>query len=475
MLLLFFLSSGLFLGWSLGANDASNVFGSAVSTKMVKFRTAAITSSIFVILGAVISGSGTSQTLGQLGSVNMIAGAFLVALTAGFTLLLMTRLGIPVSASQTIVGAIIGWNLFSGTLTDWSTLFKIFGSWVTGPILAAVISFILYKLLTTMTNRIGIHIFRLDAYTRLGLVLAGAFGAYSLGANNIANVMGVFVPVAPFKTITLANGFSFSSTQQLFLLGGIAIAIGIFTYSKRVIQTVGKDILHLTPQAAFVVVLAEALVLFLFASRGLHNWLSSHGLPALPLVPISSSQAVIGAVIGIGLVHGGRNIRYRVLGRIALGWITTPALSILLTFVALFFLQNVFDQQVYYPVKYAFTDEVKLQIALEEVNIDGLDSEYPNARHLKKALLKKQVSPEDEALIIRFSEVYPLNINNIGDFEKKVRGWFTDDQIAVIRAMDNYRFRHKWQLEEHLEWSGLEWQSDQKDYIYRYFRAGSVR
>ena len=55
-----FLSSGLFLGWSLGANDAANIFGTAVSTRMVKFKTAAIVCSVFIMLGAVISGVGAA-------------------------------------------------------------------------------------------------------------------------------------------------------------------------------------------------------------------------------------------------------------------------------------------------------------------------------------------------------------------------------------------------------------------------------
>jgi len=104
----FFLSSGLFLGWSLGANDASNVFGTAVGSRMIRFRTAAICCAIFIILGAVISGSGTSETLGKLGAVNAIAGAFIVALAAGSSVYLMTKAGYPVSTSQAIVGAIIG-------------------------------------------------------------------------------------------------------------------------------------------------------------------------------------------------------------------------------------------------------------------------------------------------------------------------------------------------------------------------------
>ena len=51
---LIFLLGGLFLGWSLGANDAANVFGTAVGTRMVQFKTAAIICSLFVILGAII-------------------------------------------------------------------------------------------------------------------------------------------------------------------------------------------------------------------------------------------------------------------------------------------------------------------------------------------------------------------------------------------------------------------------------------
>ncbi|HNX98873.1 MAG TPA: inorganic phosphate transporter, partial [Candidatus Aminicenantes bacterium] len=74
----FYLAGGLFLGWSLGANHAANVFGTAVASKMVRFKTAASLCSFFVILGAVFGGSGTSATLKSLGTVNAMAGAFVV-------------------------------------------------------------------------------------------------------------------------------------------------------------------------------------------------------------------------------------------------------------------------------------------------------------------------------------------------------------------------------------------------------------
>ena len=346
---LIYLSSGLFLGWSLGANDAANIFGTAVGTKMVKFRTAAIISSIFVILGAVYTGAGASQTLGKLGSVNAIAGAFMVAFPAALTIYWMVLLELPVSTSQAIVGAIVGWNIYSHKPTELSTLSQIAGTWIICPILSGIIAIALYLLFKYKLRRAKTHLLRRDTYTRIGLIIVGAFGAYALGANNIANVMGVFVPSSPFQNIELPYGMSLNSTQVLFLIGGIAISSGIITYSKNVMNTVGNGLMNMSPFVAWIAVFSQALVLFLFASQGLKDFLTSHNLPSFPLVPVSSSQAIIGAVIGIGLLKGGRDIHWGLLGRIALGWVATPLISAVVCFISLFFLANVFNLTVYLP------------------------------------------------------------------------------------------------------------------------------
>jgi PiT family inorganic phosphate transporter len=344
-----FLSSGLFLGWSLGANDAANVFGTAVGSKMIKFKTAAILCSIFVILGATIDGAGASHTLGALGKVNTISGAFMAALAAALTVYWMTKLGIPVSTSQAIVGAIIGWNIFANKETDYSVLTKIVSTWVFCPILSALIAIIIYFMVKLYLRKSNLHLIRLDAYTRLGLVIAGIFGSYALGANNIANVMGVFVSSSPFTQLQFGSLFSISGIQVLFLLGGISIAIGVTTYSKNVMSTVGDGMMPMTPLIAWIIVFSQSIVLYLFASQGLKTFLINHNLPSLPLVPVSSSQAVVGAVLGIGLIKGGRGIRWGVLAKIASGWITTPIIAAIICFVSLFFLQNVFNQQVFLP------------------------------------------------------------------------------------------------------------------------------
>jgi PiT family inorganic phosphate transporter len=342
-----FLSSGLLLGWSLGANDGANVFGTAVGARMVRFRTAALISGVAVVLGAVLAGAGASHTLEALGAVDRIAGSFVVALAAGVSVFGMSRSGLPVSTSQAVVGALIGWNVFAQRETDPVILARIVGTWVASPILAAIVAAVGYVILKAWIRRRALHLLRADVYLRFGLILAGAFGAYSLGANNVANVVGPFVDAVPLAPVAVAPGLTLSGEHQLHLLGGLAIALGIATYSHRVMETVGRSLFRLSPEAAFVVVLSSAVVLFVFASQELAGLLAGWGLPRIPLVPVSSTQAVVGGIVGIGLLRGGRGVRFRVLGEIAGSWVLTPIAAGILCYFALFFMQNVFHQTVH--------------------------------------------------------------------------------------------------------------------------------
>jgi phosphate/sulfate permease len=367
-MILFFLTSGLFLGWSLGANDASNVFGTAVGSKMLSFRKAAIIASVAVILGAVIQGAGASQTLGKLGSVNAIGGSFTLSLAAAVTVYTMTKFSIPVSSTQAIVGAIIGWNFFTGNRTDSGTLITIVSTWISGPVLGAIFSILLYLLVRRIKRTANIHLIKFESFVRTGLIIVGAFGAYSLGANNIANVMGVFVPAFNLQEFDLRI-FSLSSAQQLFLIGGLAVAVGIITYSRRVMETVGSNIIEISAEAALVVVLAHSLVLFIFSSTALSGILQKIGLPPIPLVPVSSTQVIVGCVVGIGLYKGVRNINFKLLGEIALGWIITPVVSGLLSFFSLFFMKNIFNIQTGYKSTGAIVSNITVPAPDENISL----------------------------------------------------------------------------------------------------------
>ena len=130
------LSAGLFMGWSLGTNDAANAFGTAVATRVVKYRTAIIIIATMVLCGAILMGHNNIDKLSSIATNNevvasvedveaaKVAGkladlrlksalkAFIVFACAAITVFVMSYLKFPVSANQSITGAIIGWGLF---------------------------------------------------------------------------------------------------------------------------------------------------------------------------------------------------------------------------------------------------------------------------------------------------------------------------------------------------------------------------
>ncbi len=460
---LIFLSSGLFLGWSLGANDAANIFGTAVSTRMVKFRTAAIVCSFFIALGAVVSGVGAAYTLGSLGAINAIGGAFVTTFAAAFTVYSIIKFGLPVSVSQAVVGAIVGWNLFTDSVTDVNSIVRIASTWVACPLLSGTFAAVLYMLFKRLLSYVKVHLLFRDACTRMAMILTGAFGAYSLGANNMANVVGVFVPVAPFTDISL-GGFHFSAIQQLFFVGSLATAVGVFTYSYKVMGTVGKGLMPLSPFAAWVVVLAQSLVLFIFASEGLEYFLASHNLPVIPLVPVSATQAVVGAVIGVGLCKGAaKSIKWSVVVRIMCGWVVTPVIAAVICFFALFFMQNVFSQSVYTPKTYLMSEKVFDRVVESGFSASKLSSlkgeRFESGVEFIRAVENRvgKLTGTQQQHLLNMAEnvrivIEPEKIDNLDN------SFFSSDELAQIRELSGRRFNYRWELQAALIKISPEWE-----------------
>ncbi len=301
------LLGGIFLGWSLGANDASNVFGTAVSSRMVRFWTAAVTAAVFVIVGALVSGRAGIETLSGLTTLQL-EDAVIVSVAAALTVTLMTILGQPVSTSQAVVGAILGIGMLKNDI-NLGGLGKVVVCWIGTPIGAALCAFLLYHAAARIYNRIELNLFESDLLFRFSLIGAGAYGAYALGANNVANVTAVFV------------GAGLIDVFQAALIGGASIALGILTYSRPVMETVGKKLVRLDPFSALIVALSLAITVHVYALIG---------------VPVSTSQAVIGGVVGIGIVKGVNTVSGQTLRRILVAWLLTPVVSCFLSMAITF-------------------------------------------------------------------------------------------------------------------------------------------
>jgi PiT family inorganic phosphate transporter len=237
-------------------------------------------------------------TVGELS--NMTPNAALVATAAaGFCVSLFTYLGLPVSASQAIIGAVLGIGMISG-IPDFTKLYKVVVCWVLTPIGGMVLSYFMYPIFGRIFQGVLQNLILRSHFIRASLVFAGCYGAYSLGANNVANVTGVYV------------GSGMLSPFEAALIGSLSIAFGVLTYSRKVMMTVGKKIVELDGFSAFISTFASAITVHIFTQVG---------------VPVSTSQAVVGGVTGIGLVKGSKTIRTRTLVEIAIGWVTTPIAS----------------------------------------------------------------------------------------------------------------------------------------------------
>lgn len=228
--------------------------------------------------------------------------------------------------------------------------------------------------------------------------------------------------------------------------------------------TVGKGLMPLSPFAAWVVVLAQSMVLFVFASEGLEYFLASHNLPVIPLVPVSSTQAVVGAVIGIGLCKGAaKSIKWSVVVRIMCGWVITPIIAAVICFFSLFFMQNVFSQQVYVPKTYLMSDKVFNRIVEEGFSGSKLSTlkgerfssgvEFINAveSRLGKLTGAQQQKLLDTAENVRIV-IEPDRIENLDN------RLFSAEELAQIKELSGQRFNYRWELQNALIKISKDWE-----------------
>jgi PiT family inorganic phosphate transporter len=295
---------GIFLGWGLGSNDFANIFGTSVTSGLVRYRTAVILCSVFLLVGALLEGPKCMGTVGQLSGLSGTT-AFVCATSAAIVIAILTYFALPASICQAIVGAILGAGLISGT-TDFARLYKIIICWVLTPIGALIFAILLYKLAGYVFNIFLTDIYRRRVVLTAGVLLAGCYGAYSFGANNVANVTGVYA------------GSNVLTPFMASVIGGASMAFGVLTYSRKVMETVGKKVVPLDAFSAFVATLSNALTLHVFTQVG---------------VPVSSTQAIVGAVIGVGLTKDYRTVSFRMVSTIGIGWLVTPLSAGILSYV----------------------------------------------------------------------------------------------------------------------------------------------
>jgi PiT family inorganic phosphate transporter len=302
------LGASAYVGWNIGANDTANCIGTTVGCGLLSFKRAVILVAVFAILGAMLQGHHVMQTIGNgIVKTDLNYLAVCVALIcSGFFVTLATFFRIPTSTSQSIVGGVVGIGLAVGAEVDFSKFILIAESWIICPVLVMVLAFGLMHLIRIVLRRFETSSLLFQHAFGWLAIISACYVAYSMGANNAGNAVG---PVANLNIFP---------PGVLLFIGGLSIAVGAFTYGRKVADTVGKGITPLDIPSAFVAQISSAFGMHLFSMFG---------------IPVSTSSAIVGAVVGVGLVKGARAISKNTIWTILIGWVLTPTLAGLFSYL----------------------------------------------------------------------------------------------------------------------------------------------
>ncbi len=402
---------GTFMAWGIGANDVANAMGTSVGSGAVTIKQAIIIAVIFEFAGAILAGGEVTATIrkGILDAALftnephlLVYGMLASLLAAGMWLLIASSFGWPVSTTHSIVGAIVGFGAV-GVGVDavaWNKVFQIVISWIASPILAGVISFILFRslqnliidtkhpfdnakkyvpyymflvgfivslvtifkglkhvgvsfdtftsyllaigvgLLVTMIGTFLIRKIHLDPdenkdfyYASMErvfgvlMIITAAAMAFAHGSNDVANAIG---PLAAIYSVVESGGLIGAKSALpiwILLVGGAGIVIGLITYGHKVIATIGTGITQLTPSRGFAATLAAAATVVIASGTG---------------IPVSTTQVLVGAVLGVGLARGMAALDTRVINKIFLSWIVTLPAGAFMSILFFFTLKGVF-------------------------------------------------------------------------------------------------------------------------------------
>lgn len=155
-------------------------------------------------------------------------------------------------------------------------------------------------------------------------VISACFVAFAHGSNDVGNAIAPLAAISYILRTGEIPGANFQIPVWILILGGTGIVTGLAIWGKNVITTVGEKIISLQPSGGFCAELATATTVLIASRLGL---------------PVSTSHALVGGVVGIGLVQNFRSIRLETMRSIILAWLTTVPFSAGLA-AAIFWLLN---------------------------------------------------------------------------------------------------------------------------------------
>jgi len=378
----------LYMAWAIGANDVANAMGTSVGSGALTIRGAILVAAVLEFSGAFLAGGHVTDTvrkgildMDQVTDASLLYG-MLAALASAATLLLgATRLGLPVSTTHSIVGAIVGFGAVAIGIdaVNWGKVWQIVLSWVTSPLISGALAFVIFQITRRLildredplaaTKRIGpffyfyvvfiislVTLFKGLKNTPIDLDLPRAMMA-SVALGGVGYVVG-YVILTRIRPGARDPSHRFSQVERIFVAlqiltacavafahgsNDVANAIGPLAAVVSVVD--GGAVANKAPVqpwmlavGGFGIVVGLATwgyrvmetvgkkITELTPSRGFAAELAAATTIVLASrlgIPISTTHTLVGAVLGVGLARGIGALDLRVVGQIVASWVLT--------------------------------------------------------------------------------------------------------------------------------------------------------
>lgn len=403
---------GITLTWSVGANDLANIMSTTIGSHAINVRTAIIIAIVFEFAGAFLGGKEVSNTLrGGIINTNdlilipyvLLYGMLAVLSSGTIWMLLASYFGMPVSITNTIVGAIVGFGLvvIGAEHMEWHIVIAIMISWLASPSIAALVGYLIFISIQRSIFIQDKPFLSAKRYAPIYFFIVGMLLADMIVIKGLAHFQ-IKVSFLEFWSILLSFGFAFAligewlirrivleregrlrsqfaSTEKIFgiLMGltacamvfahgsnDVAIAVGPMAAVITIAKSAGKVLYTYVLPAWITLIGVTGVILGLLmygrkiietVGKGITNLTPSRAFSATIAaastvvvstslgIPVSATQTLVGGILGVGLARGIGALNLRVVRNILMSWVITLPIGAGLAIGFFFIFQKIFS------------------------------------------------------------------------------------------------------------------------------------
>jgi phosphate/sulfate permease len=288
------------ISFVFGWNNSSILIGNIRSAGSISYRSSFLLTSTGLVLGFLLEGAKMNSSLTSLSSTATPSILEVTLVVSLLGVIAFSIIGLPISFSIVIVGSFLGSTIATGSHVRFQQFYELVAFWILAPFLSALTSYVIYTTIKRTVSLLGLV--EVDLLNRIGIIVAGLFASYSLGANNIGLFEG-----ATYQSFYATIILLVSAVAGTFLFGG-----------GNVSGSIGDRLMSLSPQGVLSTFIASSVIVWIGTQLAF---------------PISISQCLLGGMFGAAYTRRVAVINRNLVYETVLLWIVAPAICFAIAYI----------------------------------------------------------------------------------------------------------------------------------------------